>query len=47
MNTSLLNIYIRVIKRKIENGESFDTVIKNYPKLTKEEILEIKRNLSV
>jgi len=36
------NIIIRVLKNKLAEGEKFEDVIKLYPKLTTEEIEELK-----
>lgn len=37
MNSSALNIFIRVIGRRIESGESIDNILESYPKLSEEE----------
>ena len=42
MSKSAKKIMVRVITNKMNDGESFDDIIKDYPKLTKEEIAELK-----
>ena len=42
MTIAQKNLMVRVIKRKMSNGETFDEIIKGYPKLTEEEINELK-----
>lgn len=42
MTTLEKNLMIRVIKRKLAQGESFDEIIARYPKLTKDEVAELK-----
>lgn len=42
MSKSAKKIMVRVIINKMNDGESFDDIIKEYPKLTKEEIAELK-----
>ena len=45
MSNSMLNIYVRVIKKRLEEGEELDTVLASYQKLTSTEIEEIKQRL--
>lgn len=45
MSNSMLNIYVRVIKKRLEEGEELDTVLASYPKLTSTEKEEIKQRL--
>lgn len=42
MSTALRNTVIRVITRKMAQGETFDEIIARYPKLTPEEIKELR-----
>ena len=42
MSDAKLNIMIRVFRRRIAGGETFDEVAESYPRLTDEEILKIK-----
>lgn len=42
MNKSMRNIMVRVITKRMQSGETFDEVIKSYPKLTEEEIEELR-----
>ena len=41
MNNAVKNIIVRVVKNRMAAGETFKDIVKNYPKLTKEEIAEI------
>ena len=43
MNKSMRNIMIRVITKRINNGETFDDVIVDYPKLTKDEVDDLRK----
>lgn len=43
---ALLKIALRVISRRIEAGESLDTVLADYPKLTEEEKGIVREELS-
>ena len=43
MNKSMRNIMIRVIIKRINNGETFDDVIVDYPKLTEDEIDDLRK----
>lgn len=42
MTKSAKNIMIRVIKKRMAAGESFDAIIEDYPKLTDEEVEELR-----
>lgn len=42
-----IKIACRTIKRRLDNGEVFDAIIKDYPKLTKIQIREIKNELEI
>lgn len=42
MSNALKNIVLRVIKRRMASGETFEEIIADYPKLTEEEIAELK-----
>lgn len=35
--TLALNLLCRVVRRRVSKGESLDSVLKDYPKLTEEE----------
>ncbi len=45
MNNAVKNIIVRVVKNRMAAGETFKDIVKNYPKLTKEEIAEIKKEI--
>lgn len=45
--TAMLRIACRVIKRRVEDGEVLDQVLTDYPRLTPNEIAEIKAELGV
>ena len=47
MITALLNIFIRVISRRLDAGEDFDEIIASYPKLSEEDIAIIKERLGI
>ena len=36
------NLMVRVINRRIASGETFDDIIKDYPKLTDAEVEELR-----
>ena len=43
MSESAKNIMVRVINSKLKKGETFDEIIKKYPKLTKSEVEELRK----
>ena len=43
MSKSMKNIMIRVITNRMNNGETFDEVIADYPKLTESEIEDLRK----
>lgn len=45
MNAIQLRIIKRAIKNRLADGEDFDTIIQDYPKLTNGEIEQIKTEL--
>ena len=45
MTTAVLNIFIRTVKRRIENGETLEEVLESYPKLTDEEKEAIRQGI--
>ena len=47
MSNALLNIFIRVISRRLDAGEDFNEIITSYPKLSEEDIAMIKEKLNV
>lgn len=46
MSNSMLNIYVRVIKKRMAEGEELDFILASYPKLSEAEIAEIKEKIS-
>lgn len=47
MSKSMLKIYTRVFKKKMADGTTFEEVAEQYPKLTEEEIADIKAALEI
>ena len=45
MSDAKLNIMVRVFRRRIAGGETFEEVAESYPRLTDEEILQIKEGV--
>ena len=45
--TAMLRIACRVISRRVEDGENVDKVLTDYPRLTPDEVSEIKAELGV
>lgn len=41
-----LNIFVRVIKRRMAKGENLDDILNDYPRLSDEEKDQIKQALS-
>lgn len=42
MSKSAKKIMVRVITKRMAEGETFDEIIKDYPKLTSDEVEELK-----
>ena len=47
MSKSMLKIYVRVFKRRMDAGESFEDIAADYPKLADQEIEDIKEALAI
>lgn len=45
MSNAQLKVVVRVFKRRIQNGESFEDIAESYPKLTDEELELIHRGV--
>lgn len=45
MSNAAKNIMVRAIKSRMASGEEFEEIIKSYPRLTKEDIEEIEKEL--
>lgn len=41
MSNAMLNIYVRVIKKRMADGEDLDVILSEYTKLTSSEISQI------
>lgn len=46
MSNAMLNIYIRVIKKRLNEGEDLDTILVDYTKLTEDEITLIREKIN-
>lgn len=42
MSKAVKNIMVRVIKKRMADGETFDEIIADYPKLTEAEVEELR-----
>ena len=42
MSKSMKNLMVRVIKKRMNEGEIFDEIIKDYPKLTDAEVEDLR-----
>lgn len=40
--TMALSLLCRVVRRRVEKGEDLDAVLRDYPKLTDEELEEVR-----
>lgn len=47
MNAIQLRIIKRAIKSRMSEGEEFEIIIQDYPKLTEDEVKQIKTELGV
>lgn len=45
MSNAAKNIIVRVVKNKLAAGETFEDIIKSYPRLANEEIEEIRNKI--
>ncbi len=43
MSNAAKNIMVRVIKRRMAEGENLEDILANYPKLTEEEKQELRK----
>lgn len=46
MTNSAMNIFLRVIRRRLANGEELEDILASYPKLTENEKDEIRARLN-
>ena len=42
MSTAMLNIFVRTVKRRMENGEELEEILDSYPKLLESEKEQIR-----
>ena len=42
MSNTAKKLMVRVVKKRMEAGENFDEIIADYPKLTEDEIAELR-----
>lgn len=40
-----LDVLIRVVRRRMKNGEDLDDILKGYPKLTEEDLVIVKSSV--
>lgn len=45
--TVLLQIACRTIKRRLDAGEDFDAIMQDYPRMTAEQVAEIREELGI
>lgn len=45
--TVLLQIACRTIKRRLDAGEAFDTIMQDYPRMTADQVAEIREELGI
>ena len=45
MSDAKLNIMIRVFRRRIADGETFEEIAESYPRLTDEEFVKISEHI--
>lgn len=46
MSNAKLKLMLSVFKRRLNNGETFEEILMDYPKLTEDEIQQIQDGLS-
>lgn len=46
MTNSAMNIFLRVVRRRLANGEELEDILASYPKLTENEKDEIRARLN-
>ena len=46
MSNAMLNIYIRVIKKRLNEGEDLETILGDYMKLTEDEITLLREKIN-
>lgn len=43
MSNAMLNIFVRTIKRRMEDGEDLEVILSSYPKLSEEDKEQIRK----
>lgn len=46
MSNAELRLFVRVFKRRLANGETFEEIAEDYPKLTAEDLEQIREALN-
>ena len=46
MSNAMLNIYVRVIKKRMNEGEDLETILADYSKLTDDEITLLREKVN-
>ena len=46
MSNAMLKIYIRVIEKRMSEGEKLEDILNDYPKLTEDEKNEIREKIN-
>ena len=46
MTNSAMNIFLRVVRRRLANGERLEDILASYPKLTESEKNEIRARIN-
>lgn len=47
MTKAQLTLMVRVFKRRMDNGETFEEILADYPKLTEYDIMQLKEALGI
>lgn len=47
MSRTKLKLMVSVFKHRMEDGETFDEIVESYPKLTEEDIEQIREALNL
>ena len=46
MSNAMLNIYVRVIKKRMSEGENLETILADYTRLTEDEIILLREKIN-
>ena len=47
MSSAVKSVMLRVIGKRLKEGDTFENIIKSYPKLTKSDIAEIRKAFDI